>query len=82
MDSVDSHTQYADQTFSDVRHERAVIESSEFHGCVFTKCSFVESVFRRCRFVDYAFQHCDLSLVQVPKAPFRPPTLRIPRSSA
>ena len=70
MDSVDSHTQYADQTFSGLHLEQAVIDSSEFRGCTFTKCSFVESAFRRCRLVDCAFQHCDLSLLQVTDSAF------------
>lgn len=71
MDSeVGSHTQYADHTFSGVRLERVVVDSSEFRGCTFVKCSFVESSFRRCRFVDCAFRQCDLSLVQVTDSAF------------
>jgi uncharacterized protein YjbI with pentapeptide repeats len=68
---LQSQSRYTDQTFEGVRCERGEIDSSEFHGCTFRRCSFVESVFRRCRFVDCTFMHSDLSLVQLPGSVFR-----------
>jgi fluoroquinolone resistance protein len=67
---IQSQTQYTDQTLEDLQYERAAINASEFHGCIFRRCSFVESVFHRCRFVECTFIQSDLSLVQVPGSVF------------
>lgn len=69
-DSICTQAHYANQTFSDVRSERAQVDSSEFYDCVFTRCRFTESAFRNCRFVNCTFQRCDLSLVKVPESTF------------
>ncbi|MEJ2736127.1 MAG: pentapeptide repeat-containing protein [Anaerolineae bacterium] len=42
----------------------------EFYGCVFLKCSFLETTFRSCRFVDCEFRECNLSLCRVKDCSF------------
>jgi fluoroquinolone resistance protein len=68
--SIDSHSEYTDQTFKEVHLDSAQLVFSEFHDCTFLRCSFVESTFRNCRFVNCTFQHCDLRLIRVPNSVF------------
>ena len=63
-------TDYAGQTFKELRLERARLVSNEFHDCTFDRCSFTETAFQNCRFVNCVFMRCDLSLLQVSKCSF------------
>jgi len=65
-----TETDYAGQTFKEIRLEQARLLSNEFHDCTFDRCSFVETTFRSCRFVNCVFMHCDLSLIQLPHCSF------------
>lgn len=63
---IDSQAHYTEHVFKEVHLDHDELISSEFHDCLFSTCSFVESVFRRCRFVNCTFRDCDLSLLRLP----------------
>lgn len=68
--SIDSQSDYADQTFKEVHLNGEQLVSSEFYDCTFVRCSFAGCTFRACRFVNCTFQQCDLSLTRVPESVF------------
>jgi uncharacterized protein YjbI with pentapeptide repeats len=68
--SIDSHSEYIDQTFKEVHLDGEKLVASEFYDCTFARCSFTGCTFRACRFVNCTFQQCDLSLIQVPDSTF------------
>lgn len=68
--SIDSQSDYTDQTFKEVHPDGEQLVSSEFYDCTFVRCSFAGCIFRSCRFVNCTFEQCDLSLIQVPESTF------------
>jgi fluoroquinolone resistance protein len=58
------------RSFSDLDLHGQEIGFKEFYGCVFCKCSFLETSFRSCRFVDCEFRECNLSLCRVKDCSF------------
>jgi fluoroquinolone resistance protein len=68
--SIDSHSEYTDRTFKEVRPDGGQLVSSEFYDCTFVRCSFAGCTFHACRFVNCTFRQCDLSLIQVPESAF------------
>lgn len=68
--SIDTQSDYTDQTFKEVHLDGEQLVSSEFYDCTFVRCSFAGCTFRTCRFVNCTFQQCDLSLIQVPESTF------------
>jgi uncharacterized protein YjbI with pentapeptide repeats len=70
MAGIKSRAQYQDETFVEIRLERAKISRSEFYNCTFRQCSFAETEFLKCRFSKCVFEGCDLSLIQVADSAF------------
>jgi fluoroquinolone resistance protein len=62
---IRSQNRYADRSFKQLRLTRVELVSCEFHNCLFTDCSLVETVLRSCRVVNCTFRASDLSLLQV-----------------
>ena len=63
--SPNSHEDYIDEVFKDLKLQKAELVLTEFHQCEFRGCSLVEAVLRSCRFVACRFEACDLSLMTV-----------------
>jgi uncharacterized protein YjbI with pentapeptide repeats len=58
------------RSFSGLDLDGQEIGFKEFYGCVFSKCSFLETTFRSCRFVDCEFRECNLGLCRVKDCSF------------
>lgn len=72
----DSPAEYEDQCFDGLNLQAGEIGHKEFSGCVFRRCSLLETSFWDCRFVDCGFEECDLSLVRVRDCTFSNTTFR------
>ncbi len=65
MDLSDSQSEYNSQEFKGINLRNGQLNSKEFTGCTFVKCSFRETIFRDCSFRECLFRGCDLSLVNL-----------------
>lgn len=67
---IRSQKRYSDQRFESLKMDQTEIASSDFHECVFERCSFIEGGFQSCRIVGCTFKECDLSLLRIPGSVF------------
>jgi fluoroquinolone resistance protein len=66
----DAQTEYADQTFSDLKLSEEEIVSTRFYDCTFEACTFTGTCFRECKFFSCTFKKCDVRLVRLPGCSF------------
>ena len=59
-----------ERSFSGLDLHGQELRFKEFYGCVFFKCSFLETTLRSCRFVDCEFRECNLALCRVQDCSF------------
>jgi fluoroquinolone resistance protein len=65
------HSEYEQETFSDIVFDEQTLEEVNFIGCEFIKCDFHESILKNCVFRDCNFKQCDLNLIQVDGSTFQ-----------